>query len=589
VCGILACALPRKTAALPFLREGLRRLEYRGYDSHGFVTLVGDGPGEAEFRRVVRVGAAGDYPAGGLDDYLTGSVGLAHTRWATHGGVSLRNCHPVGGGKTGTPGVHVVHNGVVDNWRELRRDLEGRGYRFVTDTDTEVIAHLLDQVFCEDRGEDFDPVRAVSEVLKGRFAFAAVFRHLPGRLMLVARGCPLVVSDNGHAASDPAALVGFARNFWRMPEGSQAWLFGGHLAASDLKNVDPIVPDFRERLPEAPVIPPSGGRTRSEMLSQSALLRAGPLTPPPPILAQAPEILLFGCGSSYHVALLGEYWLRREGRHARAVPAAEFDCLEPADAGSVGVAITQSGETADVLEAVRNSPWACVALTNVPHSAAARACQVCWDVGAGPEYGVAATKSFTLSAARLLEAAIPEAGDELASSLPDALDALGLLVRPQTIAALAAAPLSLILGRGPDWPVAREGALKFQELARTHTLALHAQELKHGPLALVAPGVAVLAIVPTRRDPGRNRVLAALEEAAARDAEVFVIGSADDPEARRLASHPDHFLALPDAHVTTTRPLLVAVLLQHLALGVAEYLGLDPDRPRNLAKCVSVS
>jgi len=616
MCGIVGY-IGQKEAA-PFLLEGLRRLEYRGYDSAGAAFMVQD--------RVVTRKAAGrvsDLAPALLGVGRGATSGIGHTRWATHGRPSDRNAHPHA---DCTGSIAVVHNGIVENYRELREELVAAGHRFASETDTEVLAHLVEQ---ERNGDGLAAaVRRALRRVAGSFALAVISAEAPDRLCGARQGSPLVVGrGEGEQllASDIPALLPFTRDQIILEDGEMAILTRSQVEVSAIRDGHRI---HREptRIEWALEVAEKGGHPhfmRKEILEQPRALRdtlSGRIVaglPELPELGLSPALAtrlamaeLVACGTSWHAGLVGRRYLEElAGLPASAEVASEFR-YRPQLAGAgwdregpeaLVVAISQSGETADTLAALRGvvaegaQP---VAVVNVVGSSIAREAQGVLYTRAGPEISVASTKAFTTQVAALLLMAVHlgvlrgRLKEERAravigalSRVPDLLEALLPSAAEQARALaprLAAMTGALYLGRGYSFPLALEGALKLKEITYVHAEGYPAGEMKHGPIALVGPGRAVVVVAPN--DRLRAKTMSNVEEVKARDGFVVALGTDGDEELRRLA---DVFLPLPPADELLT-PLLAAAPLQLIAYELAVLLGRDVDKPRNLAKSVTV-
>ena len=614
MCGIVGYIGGREAG--PFLVEGLRRLEYRGYDSAGAAFLVRDRLVTEKSRGRVSELASALLRAG-----EGATVGIGHTRWATHGRPSDRNAHPHG---DCTGRIAVVHNGIIENYRELKDRLVAAGHRFASDTDTEILAHLVEQ---ELNGDGVaGALRRALRWLEGTFAVAVLSAEDPSRLYAARRGSPLIVGhlpDEHLLASDIPALLPFTRD--------QIVLEDGEMAVLSRRSLDVIEIRDGRRAQRAPTrvqwdldTAEKGGHPHfmlKEILEQPRALRdtlASRIVEDAPSLpelafsaASARTIeraALVACGTSWHAALVGSRYLEElAGVPASAEIASEYRYRPPL-AGTAGggrrrlvVAVSQSGETADTLAALREAVAAGAqpaALVNVVGSSIAREAKAVLYTRAGPEISVASTKAFTTQVAGFLLVALHlgllrgtlerRRARSLAAALravPDLLEALLPCAAEQ---AKALAPRlremsgALYLGRGYSWPLALEGALKLKEITYVHAEGHPAGEMKHGPIALVGPRTAVVVVAPS--DRLRAKTLGNVEEVKARDGFVVAIGTEGDEDLRRLS---DVFFALPAADELLT-PLLAAAPLQLMAYELAVAMGRDVDKPRNLAKSVTV-
>ena len=604
MCGIVGYVGPRE--AVPVVLEALRRLEYRGYDSAG-IAVVTDGRLEvvrAEGKLINLVERA--YRAA-----FSAHLAVGHTRWATHGPPSERNAHPH---TDATRRVAVVHNGIIENFQALRRELQGQGVECTSDTDSEVIAHLLGN----GRGNLPAAVAALRPRLQGQYAVVAVSAETPDTLVAFRNGPPLVIGvGDGEmiVASDPAAVVSLTRRCVHLEDGDMAVVSATGVQLFDAvgRAVErPVVvldwePGEVERggfrhfmLKEIHEQPGAVAQTLEALLPQG---QEGPslahLGLPAQRLAKVKRVHLVACGTSWHAGLVGKFYLERLARIPTDVEyASEFRYREPILAeDSLVVGITQSGETADTIAAMRlareQGAWL-AAVCNVAGSHATRLAEATLLTHAGPEIGVASTKAFTTQLAALLALAARRArgvgngeGDALlarARTLPYELE--GLLARSAEIDVVAHelehARNALYLGRGVLYPIALEGALKLKEISYLHAEGYPAGEMKHGPIALLDESFPVIALCPAGELS--EKVLSNIEEVRARKAPVWVVG---DPTNPRLAELARRVLPLP----TLPWPLLpiaAVVPLQRLAYEVAVRRGCDVDQPRNLAKSVTV-
>jgi glucosamine--fructose-6-phosphate aminotransferase (isomerizing) len=605
MCGIVGYVGPRE--GVPVVLEALRHLEYRGYDSAGIAVHTG---GRLEVLRApgkLMNLAERAYAAG-----FRAHLALGHTRWATHGAPIERNAHP----HTDAEGrIAVVHNGIIENFRELKRELEADGARFSSDTDSEVIAHLL----ARGGGDLATAAHAVRRRLAGQYAVAAISRDDPGTVVAFRNGPPLVVGlgeGENLVASDPAAVVALTRRCLHLEDGDVARVTVDSVEVRDVAGGTverPIVtldwePGEIER-----------GGFRHFMLKEiheqpgavAETLHALFPAPEVPSLAHVgldagtlrgfERVRLVACGTSWHAALVGRFYLERLARVETGVEyASEFRYREPLlDERTLVVGITQSGETADTIAAMRladNAGASLTAICNVRGALAERLAAWRLPTHAGPEIGVASTKAFTTQLVALLALALAwrdakglpgeptRALLERAWTLPYDLDGmLGLAPRVATIgAALEDATDALYLGRGVLYPLALEGALKLKEISYLHAEGYPAGEMKHGPIALLDEHFPVIALCPAGELAEKTR--SNIEEVRARQAPVFIFGDGRD---ERLAELAEEVVPLPETPWPLL-PIITAVPLQLLAYEVAVRRGCDVDQPRNLAKSVTV-
>jgi glucosamine--fructose-6-phosphate aminotransferase (isomerizing) len=593
------------------LLEGLRRLEYRGYDSAGVATLSGQ---ELHLRK--KTGRIADLTAHLAGHPAPGRVGIGHTRWATHGRPADRNAHPHVAG-TGRRRVAVVHNGVIENYAILKRRLQDEGAVFHSDTDTEVIAQLIARHLEEDL------LAAVSQVLpllKGTYGLAVLSSNQPGVLVGARLGSPLVLGvGDGEAflASDPKALLGYARQAVFL-EDRQVCV----LTADDWQLLDrdcaPVPADVQDLDGEATDHSPAPfahfmlkeiheqpealeNALRGRLDESDATARFGGLNLDTQRLRQVERIILTACGTSYHAALVGEYLFEEFARIPVEVEyASEFRYRNPPiDRNTIVMAITQSGETADTLAALRESKrkgHPTLALCNVVGSSTAREADGGVYLHAGPEIGVASTKAFTNQVAVLAMLALYFGRLRHLSSLQGQrmireLQAMPGLVREalncdeqvQEISEKYAGVSNfLYMGRQYLYPVALEGALKLKEISYIHAEGYPAAEMKHGPIALVDRETPSVFLMP--RGPIYDKVMSNLEEVKARGGPVIAVVNEGDEEA---AARADEVITIPEVP-EYLQPLVAVIPLQLLAYHIALLRGCDVDKPRNLAKSVTV-
>jgi glutamine---fructose-6-phosphate transaminase (isomerizing) len=612
MCGIVGYVGSREASGI--LLDALRRVEYRGYDSAGLAILGGSG---LRVRR--RVGKVADLAALVAEQPVLGTVGVGHTRWATHGRPSDANAHPH---TDCTGSLAVVHNGILENYGELKQRLVASGHRFRSETDTEVLAHLVEAHWARARGDLVQAVRAALGEVRGAYAVAVLAAGAPHRIVAAKRGAGSVVVGLGTGetflASDIPALLPLTRDVVILEDAEVALLTRDGVSVTRLDGTPVGHPPTRVTWDVE--LAQRGGYPHfmlKEIFEQPRAVRdtfTGRLDleegqvvlPDAGLDAVLPgrlrRVVLVACGTSYHAALVGRYAVERlAGLPADVDLASEFRYRDLAlDRETLVIALSQSGETADTLGAVRaarerGAPV--IGITNVVGSALAREATGLVYTHAGPEIGVASTKTFlaTLTAVYLLGVALGRARGHLTGV--DARKRLEELVEiPELVAAtlrceprvrviargLLRAQSLLYLGRGVHYPIALEGALKLKELSYSHAEGYAGGEMKHGPIALVGEGYPVVALVP--RDATYDRMLANIEEVRARGARVIAVGHEGDAE---VARHTDHVLSVPAAADLLT-PLLSALPLQLLAYHLATLRGHDVDQPRNLAKSVTV-
>ncbi|SER53768.1 glucosamine--fructose-6-phosphate aminotransferase (isomerizing) [Vreelandella subterranea] len=608
MCGIVGAVAQRNVQGI--LLEGLKRLEYRGYDSAGMT--VYDGCSLTRHRAIGKVAAL----SGKLDEAaLPGKSGIAHTRWATHGKPSEANAHPHHSGEQ----VAVVHNGIIENYEAIKDRLQASGYRFTSETDTEVIAHLLAEKLDSGLGL-FDATQEIVNGLGGAYALGVMSANSPGVVVGARQGSPLVVGvgiDEAFLASDPLALLQVTDRFIYLEEGDLVELREqGAIRIVDRhgKAVERPVQTFEHGDGAA-----SKGNYRhfmlKEIFEQPEVIRAaleGRLSddhvlvesfgPGAPAIFQATrQIHIIACGTSYHAGLVARYWLERyAGIPVQVEVASEYRYRYPVvPEGTLFVTLSQSGETADTLAALRYAKQldyvGTLAICNVPGSSLVRESDVTLMTRAGPEIGVASTKAFTtqLIGLMLLTLSISRVHgrDDHHADIVSALKALPALCQQVLALDPAIEVLSeafvekshtLFLGRGAHYPIAMEGALKLKEISYIHAEAYPAGELKHGPLALVDADMPVVSVAPN--DDLLEKLKSNLQEVRARGGQLFVFA---DEQVGIEARDDLRVLHLPHIHEALT-PLLYTLPLQLLSYHVAVLKGTDVDQPRNLAKSVTV-
>ncbi|HDR8968107.1 TPA: glutamine--fructose-6-phosphate transaminase (isomerizing) [Burkholderia vietnamiensis] len=604
MCGIVGAVAQRNI--VPVLIEGLRRLEYRGYDSCGVAVLEPDAP-----RRARSVARVADLDAQVHEAHLEGTTGVAHTRWATHGAPVTQNAHPI----FSSNALALVHNGIIENFETLRDALRAKGYEFVSQTDTEVIAHLVHSLY---RGDLFEAVREAVQQLHGAYAIAVTHKDQPHTVVGARQGSPLVVGHgNGEnfLASDALALAGSTDCFTFLEEGDVC-----ELSLDGVKIVDrhgALV----ER--ETRVVSAYGGAVelgpyrhfmQKEIFEQPrAISDTVPQTEAfEPTLfgaaasaafANIDSLLILACGTSYYSGLTAKYWLESIAKIPTQVEiASEYRYRESVpNPRQLVLVISQSGETADTLAALKHAQSLghthTLAVCNVATSAMVRLTEMQFLTHAGTEIGVASTKAFTtqLVALFVLAATLGKLRGHVDAAqeaqflkqlrhLPAALNSV-LALEPQIIAwseEFARKENALFLGRGLHYPIALEGALKLKEISYIHAEAYPAGELKHGPLALVTEAMPVVTVAPN--DMLLEKLKSNMQEVRARGGELYVFADADT---QIVNDDGLHVIRMPE-HYGQLSPILHVVPLQLLAYHTACARGTDVDKPRNLAKSVTV-
>ena len=612
MCGIVAGAEAPGSGRniVGVLIEGLKKLEYRGYDSAGLALLEA-----GVLKRLRSVGRVAELESQAAGCGIAGVTGIAHTRWATHGVPSERNAHPHVSG-----GLAVVHNGIIENFAELRTELKGQGYAFVSDTDTEVIAHLIEETL-KSAADLTQAVCRALQRLRGAYAIAVIRESDPARVVVAREGAPLLLGIGEHgnyAASDASALLQVTRRMVYLENGDVAELTPASwrvlrsdgsaverpVALSQLSADAVELGRFRHYMQKEIFEQPDALANTLEMAGAAKSVQPGLFgADAESVLGQADAVLILACGTSYHSGLVARYWLEAiAGVPCTVEIASEYRYRDSVPRpNQLVVAISQSGETADTLAALRHArelgqPLN-LAICNVPESAIVRESRLRFITRAGPEIGVASTKAFTtqLASLFLLTLVLAKLRGRLTPDQEQAhLQALRHLpVAVQKTLALepeierwaqrfAGKHHALFLGRGHHYPIALEGALKLKEISYIHAEAYPAGELKHGPLALVDADMPVIAVAPN--DMLLEKLKSNLQEVKARGGELYVFADADSevPESEGI-----HILRLPE-HYGVLSPVLHVVPLQLLAYHAALVKGTDVDKPRNLAKSVTV-
>jgi glutamine---fructose-6-phosphate transaminase (isomerizing) len=604
MCGIVGAVAQRNIVSV--LLEGLRRLEYRGYDSCGVAVLGDNGP-----RRARSVARVADLDEQVRESHLEGVTGIAHTRWATHGAPVTDNAHPI----FSKDELALVHNGIIENYESLREMLRGKGYTFVSQTDTEVIAHLVHSVY---KGDLFAAVREAIAQLHGAYAIAVLHKDQPHTVVGARQGSPLVVGlGNGEnfLASDALALAGSTERFIFLEEGDVCELSldgvriadrDGYDAQREVRQVaayggavelGPYRHFMQKEIFEQP-------RAITDTIPQSdsfdpSIFGEGAAK----VFGEIDSLLILACGTSYYSGLTAKYWLESIAKIPTQVEiASEYRYRESVpNPKSLVVVISQSGETADTLAALKHAQSLghkhTLAVCNVGTSAMVRQTELSFLTHAGREIGVASTKAFTTQLVALFVLSTTLAklrghlSDEQEASylkqlrhLPAALNSV-LALEPQIIAwyeEFSRKEHALFLGRGLHYPIALEGALKLKEISYIHAEAYPAGELKHGPLALVTEAMPVVTVAPN--DALLEKLKSNIQEVRARGGQLYVFADADT---KIVNDEGLHVIRMPE-HYGLLSPILHVVPLQLLAYHTACARGTDVDKPRNLAKSVTV-
>jgi glucosamine--fructose-6-phosphate aminotransferase (isomerizing) len=628
MCGIVGYVGSKDSA--PILVEGLRRLEYRGYDSAGLAVHTGRGV------EIVRaVGKLANLDKALEKQPLRGTTGIGHTRWATHGRPSEANAHPHVAGK-----IAVVHNGIIENHVELRKELQARGVKFSSDTDTEIVAHL---VFAEMRGgaKLEDAVRSALSHVRGAYAIAVVDGDDPDEFVVAKQDSPLVIGlgeGENFAASDIPALLAYTRDVILLADGEMAVIRKTGVSITTIDGAKPVT-RAPKRIDWSPTQAEKGGykhfmlkeiheqpraiedTLRGRVDLQAADVLAGEIGVTEALAKKLGRVYFVACGTSAHAAMAGRYWVEQLARVPSTVEiGSEVRYREPVFSDTdLVVAVSQSGETLDTLAAVKAAKAAgatIVAVANVLDSAIPRAADGALYTHAGPEIGVASTKCFTTQLAALLLLAVYLGRRR--GTLPEKeahriLDALwhvpaqmrDVLAKAEEVKVVAKKHLRardmLFLGRGTQFPIALEGALKLKEISYIHAEGYAAGEMKHGPIALIDEDMPVVVVCP--KDAHYEKTLSNMQEVKAREGQLIAVCTAGDTDVARVCigdgparsssrgsyqppASADVF-EIPDAQPEVL-PLLTVLPLQLLAYYMADLKGTDVDQPRNLAKTVTV-
>jgi len=610
MCGIVGAIADRDV--VPLLVEGLRRLEYRGYDSAG--VAVATAAGALDRRRTV--GKVKRLTEAIANEPLEGQRGIAHTRWATHGGVSERNAHP----HFSEAGLALAHNGIIENWEELKAGLVAKGYAFTSDTDSEVVAHLIHD---ELKG-GADLLVAVQRVIKrlhGAYALLVLSRADAGRLIAARMGCPVVVGHGegeNFVASDVQALLTETKRFQFLEDGDVAEVSRAGIRIFG-RDDQPIERKHHQSALSADAVdlgryahymqkeifeqPRAVADTINERIAHGRVLEAALGPQAVALLPRVRAVHIVACGTSYHAGMIARYYLEQWARIPCTVEvASEYRYRQPVvPADALFIAISQSGETADTLAALREAKrlgyLGTLAIVNVPESSLVREADMTLMTRAGPEIGVASTKAFTTQLAALalfgialarhrgLPADLEAEAVRQLAHVPELLEHT-LKLEPQIklwATQFVDKHHALFLGRGALWPVAMEGALKLKEISYIHAEAYAAGELKHGPLALVDDDMPVVAVAPNNELV--EKLKSNLQEVRARGGRLYVFA---DPHSGMRPSADVEVIEMPEHIEMLQEPLVYTLPLQLLAYHVAVLRGTDVDKPRNLAKSVTV-
>ena len=611
MCGIVG-AIRAQDNVVDFLTDGLKRLEYRGYDSSGIAVQTDEG-----LKRVRRVGRVALMEAAAKERGVYGHTGIGHTRWATHGGVTEPNAHPHISGDL----ISVVHNGIIENFEAERARLQQNGYHFESQTDTEVIAHAVHQHYVQNGGDLFKAVQAATQQFHGAYAIAVIANDMPQNMVVARMGCPLLVGLGEHEtfiASDVSAVVAFTRQIMYLEDGDIAQLTADGVAQMIDKQGNPATRKattsqvslaslelgaYSHFMQKEIYEQPKAVSDTAEIFLDAGFIAENFGENAEAVFNDIDSIKILACGTSYYAALTAKYWLESIAKIATDVEiASEYRYREViANPKQLIITISQSGETLDTMEALKYAQALghkhSLSICNVMESALPRASELVVYTRAGAEIGVASTKAFTTQLVALFGLAVTlgrvrgyvddtklvEYTNALRSLPNDIQYALNL--EPQISSwssKFADKPSALFLGRGIHYPIALEGALKLKEITYIHAEAYPAGELKHGPLALVDENMPVVVIAPN--DTLLDKVKANMQEVSARGGELFVFTDLDSDFSD---SEGVHVIRTP-RHIGVLSPIVHTIPVQLLSYHVALAKGTDVDKPRNLAKSVTV-
>jgi len=605
MCGIVGVTGTEDAAHV--LLEGLKRLEYRGYDSAGIAIIRPDGPHvvkeKGKIRNLEAKLKAGD---------MVGTCGIGHTRWATHGAPNAVNAHPHTAGD-----VALVHNGIIENYAALKVQLSKQGHKFLSDTDTEVLVHLIEELY---KGDLVQAVQHALHLVDGAFGIAVVHKNHPDMIVGARRGSPLVVGvgeGSNFLASDVAAIMGQTRQVIYLDDGDMVTLTPEGVKTFNINN-EPIAKEIQEITWDLDAIQKGGyehfmlkeifeqpqtirDSFRGRILPDSGDVKLGGIELTDWEIRNIRRIVILACGTSWHAGLVGEYLLEEYARIPVEVEyASEFRYRSPIiEPGTLCLTISQSGETIDTLEAMREARRKgakVLGITNVVGSTIARETECGVYIHAGPEIGVASTKAFTSQVTILALLTIllgrrnilsADKGTQMLKELEKLPDLVQkVLDQSDQIKEIAKVYADhhncLYLGRGVNFPIALEGALKLKEISYIHAEGYPAAEMKHGPIALIDPQMPVVVIAT--KDGSYDKIVGNVQEVRARDGKIISIVTEGDEE---IANLSDHVITIPETMNIWT-PLLSVIPLQLLAYHIAVLRGEDVDQPRNLAKAVTV-
>lgn len=613
MCGIVGAIRSANNNVVDFLTDGLKRLEYRGYDSSGIAVLM-----DGKIKRVRRVGRVANMQEAANAKGVFGQIGIGHTRWATHGGVSEPNAHPhISGGK-----IAVVHNGIIENFEAERARLQDLGYQFESQTDTEVISHSIRHEYEHNGGDLFLAVQAACKRFHGAYAIAVMAQNNPANMVVARMGCPLLVAFGEHEtfiASDVSAVIAFTRKIAYLEDGDIALLDADGFVNLVDKSGSPITREIKQSELSLASLElgiynhfmqkeiheqPRAVADTAEVFLDGGFIAENFGKNAAQVFNNIDSIKILACGTSYYAALTGKYWIESITRMPCDVEiASEYRYRDViANPKQLIITISQSGETLDTMEALKFAQSLghqhSLSICNVMESALPRNSELVLYTRAGAEIGVASTKAFTTQLVVLFGLAVTlgkmrhtvsekqeedyaQQLRELSGSIQHALN-----LEPQIVAwaqKFAKKSSTLFLGRGIHYPIALEGALKLKEITYIHAEAYPAGELKHGPLALVDENMPIVVIAP--HDGLLDKVKANMQEVSARGGELFVFTDLDSDYTTN--SDTIHVIRTP-RHVGVLSPIVHTIPVQLLAYHAALARGTDVDKPRNLAKSVTV-
>ena len=613
MCGIVGAIRSKNNNVVDFLTDGLKRLEYRGYDSSGIAVLMND-----KIKRVRRVGRVANMEDAAKEKGVFGQLGIGHTRWATHGGVTEPNAHPhISGGK-----IAVVHNGSIENFETERARLQALGYTFESQTDTEVISHSVRHEYDQNGGDLFAAVQAACKRFHGAYAIAVIAQDNAQNMVVARMGCPLLVAlgeNETFIASDVSAVIAFTRKISYLEDGDIA-LLNAHgfvqLVDKSGKQVERVIKNselslaslelgaYNHFMQKEIYEQPRAVADTTEVFLDGGFIAENFGNNAKQIFEDIDSIKILACGTSYYAALTGKYWLESIAKMPTDVEiASEYRYRDViANPKQLIITISQSGETLDTMEALKFAKSLghqhSLSICNVMESALPRNSELVLYTRAGAEIGVASTKAFTTQLVVLFGLSVTlgrlrhQISDEKLASYTQELRELSgslqhaLNLEPQIATwaqKFAKKSSTLFLGRGIHYPIALEGALKLKEITYIHAEAYPAGELKHGPLALVDENMPIVVIAP--KDGLLDKVKANMQEVSARGGELFVFTDLDSEY--ESSANNIHVIRTP-RHAGTLSPIVHTIPVQLLSYHAALARGTDVDKPRNLAKSVTV-